>query len=198
MKKKTRQVTRTNSKKTPNSNQSQSAKKKVGRPSGFTTKVEMIMKQFVSNDVTISNELLADLMGIKVNTLYVWMNTNDEFIKSYNEAVDNFYNGKGVQTIQNKILKSALGYVQTEKTIKITKNEEGKIIKEEVTESEKTIPPNNGALGMILNGTGRTSQLLKKSGLGEEESGTKQNVNIQFNVADAKDTIQITKGEDNE
>ena len=188
-------VKKPTAKKTPVKEQvKEPVKKPVGRPPGLTKMQLKLLFNILSHDFLITNKRLAAELEISERALYLWKKTNPLFMQTYKEAEDNFFNTHGVKYAQNKIFNAAFGYKTEETTVKTTRNKAGEIIKTELTEMEKNVPMNIGALTMLLKGSGRASQLLKKAGLGELEARTSSEININFEVSGKKGDIKVTKG----
>jgi len=117
-------------------------KNKGGRPSKYEAewKDKLIIIQGWAKD-GLTNEQIANNIGISVKTLYEWQNKYSEFgeaLKKGKEVID--------REVENALLKRALGYKYTEKTKELVKSPlTGKVELQVTKEVIKEVVPDTTA-----------------------------------------------------
>lgn len=111
-----------------------------GRPTKYDPSVHPALAESLARE-GLTNTEIAEALGIDRATLHNWQNAHKEFfdsVKSGKETPDD--------NVEKSLYRRALGYEYTE--TKITKNEDGVIVKTETT--VKQVAPDVGAQCMWL------------------------------------------------
>lgn len=112
-------------------------KSNVGRKSAFDKVSDRLddLTEYAAQQ--ISNKDIADMLGIGESTFYRLMTENQQFREAYQKGLDN-----RKYELEKALFKRAEGFIAEEK--QVTKDSDGKIIKETVT--EKHYVPDTTAL----------------------------------------------------